>query len=46
LIDSNEFQDIRRGLTEIGEEWKNAAFILKETDEDIHTANERRLGVC
>lgn len=30
---------------QIGEEWSQGAFVLKDGDEDIHAANERRLKV-
>merc|ERR1719310_2429565 len=31
------------GLATVKEEWANGTFVEKEGDEDIHTANERRL---
>lgn len=30
---------------QIFEEWSKGAFVIKPGDEDIHTANERRLKV-
>jgi len=27
----------------VADEWRNKTFVIKEFDEDIHTANERRL---
>lgn len=32
------------GLQRVGQEWKDGVFVIKEDDEDIHTANERRLS--
>lgn len=32
------------GLRRVAEEWAAGTFVLKDGDEDIHTANERRLG--
>jgi argininosuccinate lyase len=43
LVSDNEMNKILQGLNQIYEEWNNKKFILKENDEDIHTANERRL---
>jgi argininosuccinate lyase len=36
---------IEKGLEKIREEWQTGAFHIKDGDEDIHTANERRLKV-
>lgn len=44
LINDEELVEIHRGLEEIRKEWKTGAFGEKTGDEDIHTANERRLG--
>lgn len=44
LINKEELSEIHRGLQLIHDEWKNGEFIEKYGDEDIHTANERRLG--
>lgn len=44
LITPTELKEIHRGLELIKEEWKSGKFIEKSGDEDIHTANERRLG--
>lgn len=44
LITQDELNDIHNGLKVIREEWKNGLFKEKPGDEDIHTANERRLG--
>lgn len=46
LIELNECNDIVRGLGMIDDEWINGTFTVQPTDEDIHTANERRLKVC
>ncbi|KAJ8312575.1 hypothetical protein KUTeg_009948 [Tegillarca granosa] len=43
LVTENEREEITEGLNKISEEWKNGEFVLKPGDEDIHTANERRL---
>ncbi|EJD53088.1 argininosuccinate lyase [Auricularia subglabra TFB-10046 SS5] len=32
------------GLKAVGQEWKESKFEIREDDEDIHTANERRLS--
>ena len=40
-----EFQKIESGLKEVQQEWEADKFAIKpEIDEDIHTANERRLA--
>lgn len=44
LITPEELSEIHRGLKLIHEEWANNKFVEKYGDEDIHTANERRLG--
>ncbi|KAF8002014.1 argininosuccinate lyase [Metschnikowia aff. pulcherrima] len=44
LITGDELSEIHRGLEIIRDEWKNGKFEEKAGDEDIHTANERRLG--
>ncbi|KAK6463354.1 argininosuccinate lyase [Scheffersomyces coipomensis] len=44
LINSEELKEIHRGLLEIQKEWETDSFVEKAGDEDIHTANERRLG--
>lgn len=31
---------------QVKDEWASGSFILQPSDEDIHTANERRLKVC
>ncbi|RCK65662.1 Argininosuccinate lyase [Candida viswanathii] len=44
LITDEELSAIHSGLETIREEWKLGKFVEKPGDEDIHTANERRLG--
>ncbi|KAG8906278.1 argininosuccinate lyase [Tulasnella sp. 403] len=44
LLSSLEADKITEGLTQVGEEWKAGRFEIKPDDEDIHTANERRLS--
>ncbi|KAK5116658.1 argininosuccinate lyase [Meristemomyces frigidus] len=45
ILTQHEFSEIERGLKAVQKEWESNAFDIKpEVDEDIHTANERRLG--
>ncbi|GAD99653.1 argininosuccinate lyase [Paecilomyces variotii No. 5] len=44
IITQHEFSEIERGFKQITEEWRTNTFVVKENDEDIHTANERRLS--
>lgn len=44
LITDEELVAIHKGLGEIQKEWEAGSFVEKAGDEDIHTANERRLG--
>ncbi|KAF2756897.1 argininosuccinate lyase-like protein [Pseudovirgaria hyperparasitica] len=45
ILTKDEFAVIEKGLLEILKEWENDTFeIIPGADEDIHTANERRLG--
>ena len=44
LITSDELTKIHYGLDEIKKEWDADKFVRHPNDEDIHTANERRLG--
>lgn len=44
IISNNEFTEIERGLREVQKEWETDTFVIKPNDEDIHTANERRLS--
>ncbi|XP_039576947.1 argininosuccinate lyase-like [Passer montanus] len=43
ILSKTELEKILSGLEKISEEWSKGVFVLKPTDEDIHTANERRL---
>uniref|UniRef100_A0A3B3BNH6 Argininosuccinate lyase n=1 Tax=Oryzias melastigma TaxID=30732 RepID=A0A3B3BNH6_ORYME len=43
LVSSEEMEQILRGMDQISEEWSKGSFVIKPGDEDIHTANERRL---
>ncbi|KAF4417360.1 argininosuccinate lyase [Fusarium acutatum] len=44
IISQHEFTEIERGLREVQKEWEADTFVIMPNDEDIHTANERRLG--
>jgi len=45
ILSDKEFAEIERGLKAVEEEWRTDKFVIKPgVDEDIHTANERRLG--
>lgn len=44
LLTDDELTLIHQGLEEIRKEWELNQFVEKAGDEDIHTANERRLG--
>lgn len=45
ILTSEEFDTIENGFRAISKEWENGTFVVKPgVDEDIHTANERRLG--
>ncbi|KAL9612117.1 MAG: hypothetical protein Q9167_003269 [Letrouitia subvulpina] len=45
ILTTEEFNAIESGLNDVLKEWKNNTFDIKlNVDEDIHTANERRLG--
>jgi argininosuccinate lyase len=43
ILTSEEAEGICEGLEEVRSEWANGTFVIKGGDEDIHTANERRL---
>uniref|UniRef100_A0A8C9XAP1 Argininosuccinate lyase n=1 Tax=Sander lucioperca TaxID=283035 RepID=A0A8C9XAP1_SANLU len=45
LVTTDEMTQILQGLDQIFEEWSKNVFVIKPGDEDIHTANERRLKV-
>ena len=43
IITQQELDSIKEGLEEVGKEWDEGTFLVAPNDEDIHTANERRL---
>ncbi|KAM6907608.1 argininosuccinate lyase [Xenentodon cancila] len=43
LVSKDEMEQILQGMDQISEEWSKGVFVIKPGDEDIHTANERRL---
>ena len=45
ILTAEEFAAIEEGLNKVEQEWVDGTFkIIPGVDEDIHTANERRLG--
>lgn len=44
ILTTEELAAIQDGLKKVEKEWKDGTFEEKPGDEDIHTANERRLG--
>jgi argininosuccinate lyase len=44
ILTPDEAQRLHQGLAQIAEEFAQGRFVFQETDEDIHTAVERRLG--
>lgn len=44
ILTAGEAKQIQNGLQSVLAEFENGQFVLKEGDEDIHTAVERRLG--
>lgn len=45
ILSANEFSIIEKGLKDVRREWQEGKFEIKPgSDEDIHTANERRLS--
>ncbi|KAK2741252.1 argininosuccinate lyase [Myotisia sp. PD_48] len=45
ILTPNEFAAIEGGLKQVLQEWQEDKFVIQPgVDEDIHTANERRLG--
>ncbi|KAK4496293.1 hypothetical protein PRZ48_012273 [Zasmidium cellare] len=45
LLTEREFAEIERGFNQVLKEWQDGTFDIKPgVDEDIHTANERRLS--
>ncbi|XP_072209360.1 argininosuccinate lyase [Excalfactoria chinensis] len=43
ILTKTELEKILSGLEKISEEWSKGVFVVKQSDEDIHTVNERRL---
>eukprot|EP00941_MAST-03F_sp_MAST-3F-sp1_P003040 g3040.t1 len=43
ILSNSENESIQAGLESVRSEWISGTFELKPSDEDIHTANERRL---
>ncbi|XP_010571884.1 PREDICTED: argininosuccinate lyase isoform X2 [Haliaeetus leucocephalus] len=43
ILSKTELEKILSGLEKISEEWSKGVFVVTQSDEDIHTANERRL---
>eukprot|EP01041_Mallomonas_annulata_P004518 gene4518-8974_t len=43
ILSSEEVSEICDGLIKVRAEWETGVFVLVDGDEDIHTANERRL---
>lgn len=43
ILTNDEAEQIVAGLEQVAEEWRRGEFVIKANDEDIHTANERRL---
>lgn len=44
ILTAVELEAIRTGLDAVQSEWESGVFVIKPDDEDIHTANERRLS--
>lgn len=44
ILTDAEQKEITRGLKEVEQEWAEGKFAIQADDEDIHTANERRLS--
>ena len=44
LLSTAEADQLVNGLEKVGQEWIANTFVAVASDEDIHTANERRLG--
>jgi argininosuccinate lyase len=44
LLTAAERDSLVEGLSRVAAEWAAGSFVIKAGDEDIHTANERRLG--
>jgi len=43
ILTAEEVAEITAGLDEVRGEWESGTFVIQDSDEDIHTANERRL---
>ena len=43
ILTNAEAEQIIAGLEQVADEWRRGEFVIKPGDEDIHTANERRL---
>ena len=43
VVTKEESEELIKGLNLVKAEWGDGSFVLKDSDEDIHTANERRL---
>ncbi len=43
IITQGEADQLVTGLAQVADEWRSGAFTIQPGDEDIHTANERRL---
>ncbi|GAB6026464.1 hypothetical protein CHUAL_012659 [Chamberlinius hualienensis] len=43
IVSQDDMEKILQGLEQVYKEWENESFIIIPSDEDIHTANERRL---
>ena len=44
MVTEEEAATIVEGLDKVAKEWQDGMFEIKQGDEDIHTANERRLS--
>ena len=44
VVTEEEASTIANGLSQVAQEWQDNKFEIKQGDEDIHTANERRLS--
>ena len=44
LLAATEVEQIVAGLERVADEWRAGRFVIESGDEDIHTANERRLA--
>ncbi len=43
ILTAAEVDEIVAGLDQVAQEWEKETFVIQDGDEDIHTANERRL---